>query len=143
MIIGIGCDIVDHKITSKLDGCNDAHVLNRMFSELEVNQCSKNNPKKYYSGRFAIKEAILKCLGKGMEDGISLKEIELIKSDYGAVVANLKGNAIEIENQLKITNWHISLSHSNDSSLAFVIAESKYRTRELKNRIKGCVATYF
>ena len=125
MIVSIGCDIVDHNITSKLDWCNDTHLLNRIFSKLEVSLCPKNNAKKYYSGRFAIKEAILKCLGTGIKDDISLKEIELSKSDYGGVRVNLKGKVRVIENQLKITNWHISLSHSGDLSIAFVVAESK------------------
>lgn len=124
MIVGIGCDIVDNLLTSKLDWRNDDIILNRMFSKREIDSCPKENIERYYSSRFAIKEAILKCLKTGMQDGISLKDIELIKQDSGSISAKLKGKIKTISEENKIKIWHISLSHSQSSSVVFVIAES-------------------
>lgn len=124
MIVGVGCDMVDNTLTSKLDWCSDTRVLNRIFSKFEIASCPDDYADRYYSGRFAIKESILKCLGTGMEDGISLNDIEINKTDRGTLQAILNGQVKKIANFKKITTWHISLSHSRDSSVAFVIAES-------------------
>lgn len=123
MIFGIGCDIVEHKTTSNLDWPNDPYIQNRLFSELEISLCPEKDAVKYYSGRFAIKEAILKCLGTGMEDGLSLKEIELLRTKSGTISVSLQGNFKILESKLKIKRWHISLTHSRASSVAFVVAE--------------------
>src|SRR5680860_1052686 len=102
MIIGIGCDTVEFDMTSKLDWKNDSKVVNRIFSKNERNFFPESNLERYYSGRFAIKESILKCLSTGMEDGISLKDIELIKSTSGRIQANLKGYVKIIAEQKNI-----------------------------------------
>ncbi len=125
MIIGIGCDIVEHKLTFKLDWIGNPEILKRVFSNSEIEECSKYSPKKYYSSRFAIKEAVLKCLGMGMEDGIALNNIETEKMNTGSLNLILQGNVKKIADSKNITNWHISLSHSKEYSVAVVVAESR------------------
>ena len=124
MIIGIGCDIVEHSNFKKLGWINDDNTLRRVFSENEIAMSPKADIQKYYSSRFAIKEAVLKCLECGMEDGISLKDIETVKSDIGLPEVVLTGEVEKISILKKITNWHISISHTTNSSAVFVIAES-------------------
>lgn len=125
MIIGIGCDIAENSNITKFGWDNDDNTLRRVFSENEILLSPKLGYEKYYSSRFAIKEAILKCLGTGMEDGISLNDIEVKKTESGSLEAILKGQVEKIANLKKITTWHISISHSGDSSVAFVIAENR------------------
>lgn len=124
MIIGIGCDVVGHSNFEKLGWNNDDNTLKRVFSEEEISMSPKVDIVKYYSSRFAVKEAVLKCLGTGMEDGIALKDIEIIKTNTGALQIILKGEVKKIANKKNITNWHISISHSRDFSVANVIAEN-------------------
>lgn len=125
MIIGIGCDIVEHKLTVKLDWIGNREILKRVFSKSEIEESSKYSPKKYYSSRFAIKEAVLKCLGTGMEDGIALSNIETKKMNSGALNLILQGNVKKIADSKNVTNWHISLSHCKEYSVALVVAESR------------------
>lgn len=125
MIIGIGCDIVEHKLTFKLDWIGNTEILKRVFSNYEIEECPKDSPERYYSSRFAMKEAVLKCLGTGMEDGIALGNIETKKMNSGALNLILKGNVKKIADSKNITNWHISLSHSKEYSVAVVVAESR------------------
>tara|TARA_B100002049_G_scaffold110078_1_gene81218 strand:- start:1678 stop:2064 length:387 start_codon:yes stop_codon:yes gene_type:complete len=125
MIVGVGCDIVEHETTTKLRWLNDPSILKRLFSKSEIQKCPAQSQNKYYSGRFAVKEAILKCLNTGMQDGISLTQIEIIKTENGAVNAFLHGQVKGIADLKNITNWHISITHSNQSSIAFVIAENR------------------
>ena len=124
MIIGIGCDIVEHSNFEKLGWANDHNTLRRVFSKEEIALSPKVHAEKYYSSRFAAKEAVLKCLGTGMEDGISLKNIEIIKSQTGLPLVSLSGHVDRISTSKKITSWHISISHTANSSAIFVIAES-------------------
>ena len=60
MIIGIGCDIVDIDKTLRLGWKNDVDILNRIFSKNEIALESGLETERYYSSRFAIKEAVLK-----------------------------------------------------------------------------------
>jgi holo-[acyl-carrier protein] synthase len=125
MIIGIGCDIVEHRITEDLGWLSDNNTLRRIFSEkeLELNKANKTN--RFISGRFAAKEAVLKCLGTGMKDGISLADIEVLQTENGKPFILTKGEVGKIIIQLGIDQFHLSISHTSYCSIAFVIAESK------------------
>ncbi|WP_156308884.1 holo-ACP synthase [Sphingobacterium endophyticum] len=123
MIISIGCDIVEHDVSKKLNWESDELILARIFSERELKLCSTKKTLQFLSGRFAAKEAILKCLFTGMEDGISLTEIEILKDDRGKPIIVLSGMPLKISNLLGIQNWIVSISHSSSFSQAFIIAE--------------------
>ncbi|MCC2590305.1 holo-ACP synthase [Chryseobacterium sp. MFBS3-17] len=123
MIVSIGCDIVEHKVSQKLDWEKDINVQNRIFSIKELQLYSENKQLQFLSGRFAVKEAVLKCLSIGMEDGISLTEIETLQTKNGLPYIKLAGKPLLISTQLGIEKWHISITHSSNYSQAFVIAE--------------------
>lgn len=123
MIIAIGCDLVEHEISQNMNWENNKLVQNRIFSfrELELYNLKRNL--KFLSGRFAAKEAILKCLSTGMEDGISLTNIEILQYANGKPYIHLSGKLTQLSDDLGIKKWHISITHSPTFSQAFVIAE--------------------
>lgn len=123
MIIGIGCDIVEHEISKRLNWDSDFSVLKRIFSQKEVDIYSFKKNIQFLAGRFAAKEAVLKCLGTGMEDGLALSEIQILQKGEKPEIV-LLGKVREISDRMKIRIWHISISHSNEHSIAFVIAEN-------------------
>lgn len=125
MIIGIGCDIVEHEISKTLNWDSDLSVLNRIFSQKEIEIYFSQKELKFLSGRFATKEAILKCLGAGMQDGIALTDIQILQSPEGKPVVELFGEVKQISDKMGICFWHISITHSTSYSLAFVTAENK------------------
>ena len=129
MIIGTGCDIVENTLTRNLKWSSNICIQQRIFSprelELLVVYQKNNNADSFLSGRFAVKEAVLKCLGTGMKDGIRLTDIEVLKIESGQPFLILNGEVKAIADRLHITSWHISISHTKDNSLAFVIAESQ------------------
>lgn len=122
MIISIGCDIVEHDVSRKLDWESNKVVQARIFSDRELKLCSTKGILQFLSGRFAAKEAILKCLFTGMEDGIALTDIEILKEE-GRPNIILSGTPLQLSNSLGIKNWYVSISHSSSFSQAFVIAE--------------------
>lgn len=125
MIVGIGCDVVNHEITQGLGWSLNAHKLQRVLSSQELYLVPTNEAERFISGRFAAKEAVLKCLGTGMKDGISLTDIQILQNLEGKPIIQVDGEVKRIAIQLGIASWHISISHSYNSSIAFVVAESK------------------
>lgn len=123
MIVGIGCDIVEHQVCRILNWENDIEILKRIFSQAEIDIYKLKYDLKFLAGRFAAKEAILKCLGTGMIDGISLIEIEILQTMDKKPIVILSGKTKEVTERLKISYWHISISHTSTFSTAYVVAE--------------------
>lgn len=123
MIVGIGCDIVEHNITISLGWLSNPRMLQRVFSlkELELYEIHKTN--KFLSGRFAAKEAILKCLSTGMKDGIALTDIHVLQTNAGQPYIQIEGEVGNIAHRMGILHWYVTISHTDHSSCAFVIAE--------------------
>lgn len=124
MIVGIGCDIVEHESSKVLDWETDSSTQNRVLSEKELDIYLAKKDLKFLTGRFAAKEAVLKCLGTGMQDDIALSDIQILTAKHGKPVIKLKGAIKKISDNLKIKLWHISITHSDKCSMAFAIAES-------------------
>jgi holo-[acyl-carrier protein] synthase len=125
MIIGVGTDIVDHGENAKLLAFDELGLFPiRIFvpSELAVFQ-QQSNPA-FIAGRFAAKEAMIKALGIGMYDGISLKDIEIHTTQHGQPMITLSGYIKAVADAMKVNKWHLSISHSKNYSIAVAIAES-------------------
>lgn len=124
MIVGIGSDIVEHSLNEKLIAWDiEGNLAKRILSKYELETYIAQPTQKYLAGRFAAKEAILKCLGSGMHDGISLKDIEILGLANGKPAIKLTGYLKQLAEQMEINKWHISITHSPTSSIAFAIAE--------------------
>lgn len=123
MIIGIGCDLVEHKVSRDFNWLNDKGLQERIFSANEIAIYNVKKQLKFLSGRFAAKEAVLKCLLTGMEDGISLTDIEILQTETGQPYLNLYGKALKLSNDRGITKWHVTITHSTTFSQSIVIAE--------------------
>lgn len=75
--------------------------------------------------RFATKEAVSKALGVGMNRlgwnrGINWKDVEVLRDTKGAIFVKLSGKAKELEQQLGIDEWSVSVSHSKTDAIAYV-----------------------
>ncbi len=125
MTIGIGCDIVEHTTTKRLHWDSDTEVLQRLFSQQELNLYEAKKTISFLAGRFAAKEAILKCIGTGMQDEISLIEIQILQGDFSKPNVVLSGKAKAISDELGIDFWHLSITHSENYSVAMAIAETR------------------
>ena len=123
MIKGIGCDIVKHEITKDLCWESNPTVLKRILTISEIDIFSVSKKEEFISGRFAAKEAVLKCLGTGMTDGLSMTDIQILNNETGAPVVQVFGGVKEAADKIGVRSWHISLTHSTDYSVAFVLAE--------------------
>lgn len=123
MVIGIGCDLVSHSITKELGWESDPNVLNRIFTPREIEQYEKTKSVSFLAGRFGVKEAVLKCIKTGMEDGISLLDIEVLRHSDGQAKIEVHGKVKEATKSLGIRNWKVSISHTDNLSMVFVLAQ--------------------
>lgn len=122
MIYGIGTDIVE---TARIQTAIEKYgkrFLDRLYTELEQEYCDSFNDTKYvhYAARFAAKESFSKAIGTGLTQGFKFKEISIRNESNGKPVVVLDGNLREKYGYLKA---HISISHTDNNSLAYIILE--------------------
>ncbi len=117
--LSVGVDIVEMaRMRRALDRWGD-RILRHVFTPDEIAYCRGRLPE--LAARFAAKEAISKALGTGMV-GVSWVEMEVRTDERGKPLVALHGRALARANHLGLTQWAISLSHTNDSAVAFVVA---------------------
>lgn len=124
MILGIGVDIVEiHRIKEAIER-ND-NFISKLFNIEEIEYLkSRGFRTEYVAGRFAAKEAVSKALGTGFR-GFNFKDIVIDRTTLGKPIVKLKGNAKLIAENLGGNGYrfNISISHGEDSAIAYVIIE--------------------
>lgn len=126
MIIGIGIDVIEiARIRAALEHPRTgARFRARVFTADEALYCGRRrNPYDSYAVRFAAKEASMKALGRGFGEGIGWQDIEVTRGE-GPPRIRLAGAALLRAEALGVRRLHLSLSHSGDIAVAYVIAES-------------------
>ena len=115
----VGVDIIEiSRIAEAIDEWGE-RFLRRVYTEAELALCRGQAPS--LAARFAAKEAVVKALGK-TDRGIGWKDIEVLAEPGGRPEVKLHGRAAEVAAELGVTRLAISLSHSRDNAVAFVVA---------------------
>ena len=122
MIIGVGTDIVEiRRIKNAMEA--NSRFLEKIFTTTELEYLkSRNLRPEYVAGRFAAKEAVAKALGTGFR-GFDFKDIEIDRTTLGKPIVILKGKAKLIAKKEGQYNIHLSISHGEDSAVAYAIFE--------------------
>ncbi len=76
----------------------------------------------YVAGQIAMKEAVVKALGTGLVGEMTWTEIEVLRNSAGTPMIALSGAVRARANELDITAWHGSISHTDEYAVASVIA---------------------
>ncbi len=95
--------------------------LNRFFTPGERQDCAGKTYR--LAARFAAKEAVAKALGSGIGD-IRWVDIEIRTSTKRRPQLTLHGNADKLAKEMGLTEWDISLSHSDTLAIAIAVAKS-------------------
>jgi holo-[acyl-carrier protein] synthase len=127
MKIVTGIDICEiNRISEALDKYGK-RFLEKTYTEEEIAYCL-SRPRlsaQRLAVRFAAKEAVSKALGVGMNrlgwnKGINWKDVEVLRDENGAVSIRLFNRAKELEKQLGVDEWSVSVSHSKTDAIAYV-----------------------
>jgi holo-[acyl-carrier protein] synthase len=124
MIVGVGIDNVLNKRMKDMLLKWAEKVEDRVFTEEEL-EYSKNKGETHVhlAARFAAKEALFKALGKGLSDGLTWNDVMVKNDESGKPHIVLRDRAKEIADSMKVKTIHLSLTHSDHSSIAVVILE--------------------
>ena len=129
MIKGIGTDLLEKRRIEKSISKFGNKFVKKVLTEKEHQeyQAKKSSEKKvsFLSNNFACKEAVAKALGTGFSEGITLKNIEVLRERGGNPYLQLLGKAKEKAEECGFENFTLSISDTKDHSLALVIGEGK------------------
>jgi len=95
----------------------------RIFTSSERAYCERRNRGRmaHYAARFAAKEAVFKAFGTGWRGELRWTDVEVVPDALGAPRLRLRGAARRIAEGAGVTGASLSLSHSRDIAVAFVL----------------------
>ncbi|MYE25747.1 MAG: holo-[acyl-carrier-protein] synthase [Chloroflexi bacterium] len=120
-MIRCGVDMIEcERIANGIERLGE-RFLNRFFTPGERQDCGGKAYR--LAARFAAKEAVAKALGSGIGD-IRWVDIEIRTSTKRRPQLTLHGNADKLAKEMGLTEWDISLSHSETLAIAIAVAKS-------------------
>jgi holo-[acyl-carrier protein] synthase len=116
VIVGIGVDLVG---VARLERAlrRTPALGARLFTEGE-----RAAPPDSLAACFAAKEAVAKALGA--PPGLRWADVEVGHDRAGRPVLSVRGTVADAAQRLGVRRWHLSLTHDEGVSVAFVVAES-------------------
>lgn len=119
MIIGIGTDIIEVDRIKK--AVEKKNFLNKIYTKREVEAFGKSYQS--LAANYAVKEAVSKALGTGFRSFFPI-DIEVLRDELGKPYVTLYNNAKKMSEEQKISNIHVSISHTQEYAVGYVIFES-------------------
>ncbi len=117
-----GVDIIEIDRVRRILERYGQRFLNRVFTPGEIAYCRGRAPN--LAARFAAKEATMKALGTGVR-GVGWKDIEVVRHESGAPAIKLHQRGERRAQRLAVQEISISLSHSREYAIAFVVVRSE------------------
>jgi holo-[acyl-carrier protein] synthase len=122
--ISVGVDLIELDRIRRAVQRHGERFLSRIYTPGELARYRGRLPE--LAARFAAKEAVSKALGVGLNhisaQGIGWREVEVLSDPLGKPIVYLSGRAGELAEAQGLNRWAISLSHSHDYAVAFVVA---------------------
>jgi holo-[acyl-carrier protein] synthase len=121
-VLWIGTDVVDLD-RFRLALQRTPSMVERVFTEGErAYSLRKKDPTERLAARFAVKEATMKALGVGL-GAFKFYDVEVTKARSGEPSLQLSGRALDLAAARGITEWKVSITHSDLIAMAIVIAQ--------------------
>lgn len=124
MILGTGVDLAEvARIRASIERYGE-RFIRRVFTEREAAYAErKANKYERYAARFAAKEAGMKAIGTGWSGGIAWRDLEITNLPSGRPTLALHGVAREVADRLGVQAIHLSLTHTSEQAIAWVLLE--------------------
>jgi holo-[acyl-carrier protein] synthase len=120
-----GVDIIEISRVRRVVERYGQRFLERVYTLGEIGYCQGRAPN--LAARFAAKEATMKALGTGVR-GVGWKDIEVVRLESGAPSVKLHGRAKVRAERLGVQEISLSLSHSQEYAVAFVVTRCESET---------------
>jgi holo-[acyl-carrier protein] synthase len=92
--------------------------MSRFFTQAERDYCQGAAYR--LAARIAAKEAVAKALGTGIGE-VSWRDIEVQHDERGRPILHLYGKAAQVAGALGVTEWDVSLSHTETTATAICV----------------------
>jgi holo-[acyl-carrier protein] synthase len=118
-ILGHGIDLVEVARIARLHADHGQQFLDRCFTPAEQAYClDHRHAAQHLAGRFAAKEAIVKVFGTGLRGQMAWTDMEILNDHLGRPHLTLTGATAALAAQQGITDWHLSISHTENHAIA-------------------------
>ncbi len=126
MIVGVGVDLVDVLRVRRLLERKGDRALRRLFTAGERAYADTHpEPARQLAARVAAKEAAFKALaGNELARSIGWRELEVVARPNRSPLLVLHGRALDRAAELGVVRLHLSITHTDLTAAAFVVAES-------------------
>jgi len=114
-----GVDLIEIERFNSAFRKYDQRFLRRLFTSTELAENGENMAS--LAARFAAKEAVAKAFGTGIGH-ISWHDIEVCRGASGEPILHLHGAAEKLAAEQHLNTWSLSLSHTQEHAIAFVVA---------------------
>lgn len=122
-ILGIGTEIVECLRIGRMIEQHGELFLNRVFTPREIRFCqSRKHATEYFAGRWAAKEAVLRCLGAAARGGLDWTDMEVRDEPDGRQTVLMCGPAKDRAQSLRIGNILLSVAQCRAYATATAIA---------------------
>ena len=119
-LVSLGTDVVDLD-RFRLAMARTPGMIERVFTDGErAYALRKRDPTERLAARFAVKEATMKALGVGL-GAFKFHDVEVTKARSGEPSLRLSGKAVDLAARRGITDWKVSITHSDLIALAVVV----------------------
>jgi holo-[acyl-carrier protein] synthase len=121
VIRGIGIDAVDiERFRQSLE--RTPSMQQRLFTASELEYVApKADPVPSLAARFASREAVMKAMGLGL-GAFGFHDVWVEHLDSGEPLLYVTGRAAELAKERGIDTWHLSITHTDQVAIAYVVA---------------------
>lgn len=128
VIVGIGIDLLNvSRFRQRLESPS---FRTRVFTEPELAEAEMHgDPAEALASKFAYKEAVMKCLGAGVRQGVWFSQID-VTGEGARTRLDLQRCARDIADAFGQCYWHLSNSTNGDYVIAqaILMAGDDYKT---------------
>jgi holo-[acyl-carrier protein] synthase len=124
--IRIGVDLLTVSRFAKI--ADHRRYRSLIFTSTELEQAGQLGSGRYaerLAGRFCVKEATCKLLGRGFGQGLRWRDIEVTSNSWGAPEVTLLDGAATIAAEAGVADISVSITHQSDIVVAVVAATFK------------------
>ena len=121
MIVGIGVDAVEiDRFRRSLE--RTPSMKSRLFTSEELDYVEPHDdPTASLAARFAAREAVMKAMGVGL-GAFEFHDVWVQRAESGQPALAVTGRAAQIATEHGVTDWHLSITHTASTAIAYVIA---------------------